>query len=76
MNFKIRVVENIGCYSGTCIGPVGTIFNVVDGKLQDIMGYQWNNIDDTGFDNVKEINNYFTLVDCYSTKYELVEEAP
>lgn len=74
MNFKIRVVENIGCYSGICIGPVGAIFNVIDGKFQDIMGYQWSGISITGFNDVAEINDYFEFTDNYATKFELVEE--
>lgn len=74
MNFKIRVVENLGVESKEAFGETGTILDVANGSLRDNEGFDWNN----NFKNICEIHDYFNngKLDWYKTKFELVEDVP
>lgn len=69
MNFKIRVVENIGEDSQLTFGVPGTINEVTDGVLQDIEGFKWYG----GFGGLNDINEFFNQ-SYFKTVFELVEE--
>lgn len=72
-NFKIRVVENIGKYSESTFGPAGSILSISDSEFRDLDGYDWYDTLDQPV-NIKNINNCFSDVDEFQTKFELVEE--
>lgn len=72
-NFRIRVVENIGELSEAAFGTPETIHEIISGTLTDSEGYSW--IED--FRSLEEIHKFFNekaIDDCFSTKFELVEE--
>jgi hypothetical protein len=75
MNFKIRVVENIGEYSEEIFGPVGFTHTVHKGGFHDLNGNKWSD-GKKGFSNTDEINKYFADYACYNTVFALVEEEP
>jgi len=68
-NFRVRVVENIGCDSIECFGKVGTELNVIDNTLIDSEGFEWGSLAD-----INEVNEQFSRGDCYDTVFELVEQ--
>lgn len=73
MNGKIRVVENIGEESEDAFGLDGSVLTVNDGVFMDIEGFPWSR-DRVGFENIKQVNEYFATADEYQTKFELVED--
>lgn len=76
MNFKIRVVENIGEDSIENFGVPGTEINVVGGEFKDLLNYHWCK-DGKCFQNIQEVNEYFNQDDgatWFNTVFELVEE--
>lgn len=72
MNFKIRVVENIGSDSVNAFGHVGNELSVQYGALEDLEGYEWNNCNSLLHD-IEEVNEFFSEDDSYQTVFELVE---
>lgn len=74
MNFKIRVVENIGRYSQDAFGKTGTVMQVTNGILTDFEGFQWGSHGITIRD-IEGINKRLKHRSCdYKTVFELVEE--
>lgn len=73
MNFKIKVVENIGSDSRVIFGDIGSIRAVTDGVLYDNDGFGWSN-NGALFHNIEEVNAYFEDEDEYQTVFELAEE--
>lgn len=73
MDFKIRVVENIGNWSEEIFGKAGTVLVVNNGEFFDLEGFLWNN-DCEPFKNIEEINTLFNERDFWQTEFELVEE--
>lgn len=67
MDFKIRVIENIGEDSEKQFGPLDTILDVVAGEIRSFNGVIWGN-----FENIQDINNYFSEEDEYETVFALV----
>lgn len=67
MDFRIRVIENIGKDSEEQFGPPGTILDVVHGEIISLNGVIWG-----CFENVQDINNYFSEKDEYETVFTLV----
>lgn len=74
MNGKIRVVENIGSDSEDAFGEPGTVLTVADGTFEDLEGYEWKDVEWEGFEDIGQINDYFSDRDDYQTKFELVED--
>lgn len=74
MNGKIRVVENIGSDSEDTFGEPGTVLTVADGTFEDLDGFGWNYPDESGYEDVDQINEYFSEEDEYRTVFELVED--
>lgn len=76
MNFKIRVVENIGDDSIYTFGAPGTVLEVENGTLEDMEGYVWCG----EFKTLDDIHKYFDksgipdIDNCFKTIFELVEE--
>jgi hypothetical protein len=75
VNFKIRVVENIGVHSLFVFGEPGTVFEVLDGEFRDKKHHLWNQggLKYRGF---KEVDKDFSVIDEFQTKFELVEDNP
>ncbi len=73
MNFKIRVVENIGSWSKRLFGTPGTILVVTNGSFNDLDDFEWD-YDDNPFSNIDEINEFFGEEDQWNTIFELVVE--
>lgn len=73
MNGKIRVVENIGEESENAFGLDGSVLAVNYGVFMDIEGFPWSR-DRVGFENIKQVNEYFATADEYQTVFELVED--
>lgn len=73
MNFKIRVVENIGTSSKITFGSPGITLEVENGTLIDTEKYRWQE----DFENIKEINEYFKCgIGLFETEFELVGDNP
>ena len=70
---KIRVKENIGNDSKETFGEVGTLQNVENGKFDDLEGFTWSKNYDP-FNDVDDINEYFSYKDMFQTVFELAEE--
>lgn len=76
MNFKIRVVENIGEDSIKSFGVPGTVHNVCYGKIVGDDDSSWTN-DGKYYENIQEVNNHLGnryRVEEWQTLFELVEE--
>lgn len=73
MNFKIVVTRNIGYESVNTFGKVGTVLEVKDGELIDIENFVWDNLGKY-FKSIDDVNKLFSEADCFTTKFELVEE--
>jgi hypothetical protein len=73
MNFKIRVVDNIGEWSVESFGVPGTEFHIVDGRFTDLSNLHWENIF-CPYNNIEVINKFFSEDDEWQTVFELVEE--
>jgi hypothetical protein len=73
MNFKIRVVENIGAYSYRKFGSPGSILRVIDGVFKDKESSIWTN-DGEKYNDPEDINKHFSEKDEWQTLFELVEE--
>jgi hypothetical protein len=75
MNFKIRVVENIGGDSQAAFGPPGTVLEIKDGTFTDLEGYEWDN-KSLLYEDISDIISHFSnqYPGWYSTAFELVEE--
>lgn len=72
-DFEIRVVENIGEKSLNLFGEPGTELEVVGGWFRDSKGAYWDNEHD-GFEDIDDIDYYFSQPDGYQTVFELVED--
>lgn len=75
MNFKIRVVENIGQDSQSAFGPPVTVLEIKDGTFTDLEGYEWDNRGLLYLD-ISDIISHFRnqYPGWYNTVFELVEE--
>jgi hypothetical protein len=79
VNFKIRVIDNIGFRSVETFGCIGTVINVVDGFIHDLRGHRWLKPHALSqYRNVEEINKAFTspVPMWFNTEFELVEDNP
>lgn len=76
MNFKVRVVENIGRNGESLFGDMGTVLDVVNGHIIDKTGSKWNRSDCDVFKDIQSLNNYFlnTVHKNFRTKFELYED--
>lgn len=76
MNFRIRVVKNIGDWSEKCFGTPGTEFKVKNGSFRDRNCFKWDNdlVPFNDFNDVEEINQYFGANDYWQTIFEEVNE--
>ena len=72
-SFKVRVVENIGVDSIECFGEVGNELDVIGGQLIDLEDDSWNGCG-TGFEDIDDVNDWFSDLGDYGTVFELVEE--
>ena len=68
MNFKVKVVANIGSDSAYFFGKVGTIHEVKNSILVDLLDNRWI------ADNIEHINEKFGINGRMQTLFELVEE--
>jgi hypothetical protein len=77
VNFKIRVVENVGRYSEESFGKPGNVLDVKDGLLKDLEDFIWSNNKEL-FGSIETINGRFgsTLAKDWRTEFELVEDNP
>jgi len=71
-NFKIRVVENVGEDSIETFGEVGNELEVINGKLIDLDDDSWSGCG-TGFEDIDDVNDWFSDLGDYGTVFELVE---
>lgn len=69
-NFKIRVVENTGNESNSLFGTVGSVFDIVNGKLEDKEGFCWDRGGE-GFKDIFQVNEKFDG-GAWGTVFELV----